>query len=409
MKRNTKKARRISKHNKKHNKTNRRARHTTKRVRGGEEPEEKPDKPLTAETISDKDIISKVLEEYKKHIDTAIEGKEFNDKNIPEEITYAKEFLSDNDNKNRLMDEILKNKDISPYDKLWEDINTINDINALQRTWGLNQGGFEKLQDIIYKYKDADNIVTKITELLGKSPDKQQLTDEQIENIKNILNNKDTDNIVTKITELLGKSSGKKQLSDEQIENIKNILNNKDTDDITTKITELLGKLSGKEKLTNEQIENIKNILNNKDKKNTLDSLSTKFASGIQSLGSWLVPQPSGPQKEYNETKVHFLWYPRMYPRYRKGNSNAEKTIKYGDFMVYIEPEKYASTLEFINQTTSGVDDLLTNILNGYQHPSVIPDPVRHTISKITNNQPQLDKDALINPNVKKPSPQEKK
>ena len=142
-----------------------------------------------------------------------------------------------------------------------------------------------------------------------------------------------------------------------------------------------------------------------------MNSLSTKFASGIQSLGSWLVPQPSGPQKEYNETKVHFLWYPRMYPRYRKGNSNAEKTIKYGDFMVYIEPEKYASTLEFINQTTSGVDDLLTNILNGYQHPSAIPDTYRHTISKIQNNQPQLTKEAaLIKPlNVKSPSPQEKK
>jgi hypothetical protein len=364
MKRNTKKARRISKHNKKHNKTNRRARHTTKRVRGGEgwfnlfappTPEAKSDTPQsqqpeeqpvpitgtpTVVTISDKDLISKVLEEYKKRIDRAIDGKEFKDNNIPEEITYAKEFLSDDENKNRLMDEILKNKDISPYDKLWEDIGeyTIDDITELQNeleSTGLEKGVFAKLKDIIYKYKDADNIVTKITELLGKSPVKQQLTDEQIENIKN--------------------------------------------------------------------------ILNNKDKKNTLGSLSTKFASGIQSLGSWLVPQPSGPQNEYNETKVHFLWYPRMYPRYRKGDSNAEKTIKYGDFMVYIEPEKYASTLEFINQTTSGVDDLLTNILNGYQHPSVIPDPVRHTISKIQNNQPQLDKEALVNPNLKKPSPQEKK
>ena len=373
MKRNTKKARRISKH-KKHNKTNRRARHTTKRVRGGEgwfnlwgqptpqgqQPGEQPDTPQgqqpgeqpvtgnisgtpTVVTISDKDLISKVLEEYKKRIDTAIEGKEFKDNNIPPKITYAKEFLLDNENKNRLMDEILtnKDKDIIPYTELWKDIGeyTIDDINELQNeleTTGLEKGVFAKLQDIIYKYKDADNIVTKITELLGKSSDKQQLTDEQIENIKN--------------------------------------------------------------------------ILNNKDKKNTLNSLSTKFASGIQSLGSWLVPQPSGPQKEYNETKVHFLWYPRMYPRYRKGNSNAENTIKYGDFMVYIEPEKYASTLEFINQTTSGVDDLLTNILNGYQHPSVIPDPVRHTISKIQNNQPQLDKEALVNPlNVKSPSPQEKK
>jgi hypothetical protein len=113
-----------------------------------------------------------VLEEYKKRI------KEFKDNNIPEEIKYAKDFLSDDDNKNRLMDEILKNKDISPYDKLWEDIGeyTIDDITELQNE--LKSTVFAKLQDIIYKYKDADNIVTKITELLGKSSGKKQLSDE---------------------------------------------------------------------------------------------------------------------------------------------------------------------------------------------------------------------------------------
>jgi hypothetical protein len=148
--------------------------------------------------------------------------------------------------------------------------------------------------------------------------------------------------------------------------------------------------------LKKKQIDEINQIIKNQP--GMLSNVSKNIAAGFEHFGSWLVPQPSGPQKEYNETKVHFLWYPRMYPRYRKGNSNAEKTIKYGDFMVYIEPEKYASTLEFINQTTSGVDDLLTNILNGYQHPSAIPDPYRHTISKIQNNQPQLNKEALINP-----------
>ena len=141
-------------------------------------------------------------------------------------------------------------------------------------------------------------------------------------------------------------------------------------------------------------------------------SLSKNFASGIQSFGTWLVPKPSGtPTEEYNETKVHFLWYPRMYPRYRKGNSTAEKDIKYGNFMVYIEPEKYASTIEFINRSTSGVDDFLTNILNGYQYPSVIPDPVVHRYYKIRDNQPQLDKEAaLINPvAANKPSQEPKK
>ena len=127
-------------------------------------------------------------------------------------------------------------------------------------------------------------------------------------------------------------------------------------------------------------------------------SLSKNFASGIQSFGTWLVPKPSGtPTEEYNETKVHFLWYPRMYPRYRKGNSTAEKDIKYGNFMVYIEPEKYASTIEFINQTTSGVDDFLTNILDGYQYPSVIPDPYKITTYKIHNNEREVEKKKALN------------
>jgi len=332
MQRNTKKTRRLSKHNKKHNKPNRRNRHTKKRVRrGGAWPwEAQPDsqletkvdaqteeQPVTEIKIPDKDLISNVLDGYLSRIEKAIEGNEFKNNIVPPQITYAQDFLSDkeNKNKNKLIDEILanKSKDMSPYAELWKDI---ENIDELQNT-GLETGVFGKLQDIIYKYKDADNIVEKITDLLGKPVIKDQLSEKQIENIKNILTNKES----------------------------------------------------------------------------TLGSLSKNFASGIQNFGTWLVPKPSGtPTEEYNETKVHFLWYPRMYPRYRKGNSNADTEVKYGNFMVYIEPEKYASTLEFINQTTSGVDDFLTNILNGYQHESVIPKPYKRKIYKIENKQPQFDK-----------------
>lgn len=346
MQRNTKKTRRLSKHNKKHNKTNRRNRHTKKRVRrgGGWWWEKQPDtqsgeqpavqteeQPVTGDItiptteikiakIPDQDLISNVLDKYLYRIEDAIEGNEFKNNIVPPQIAYAKDFLLDEENKNKLINEILanKSKNIIPYAELWKDIEnyTINDIDELQNT-GLETGVFVKLQDIIYKYKEADNIVTKITDLLGKPVIKDQLSEKQIENIKNILTNKES----------------------------------------------------------------------------TLGSLSKNFASGIQNFGTWLVPKPSGtPTEEYNETKVHFLWYPRMYPTYRKGNSIADTEVKYGNFMVYIEPEKYASTLEFINQTTSGVDDFLTNILNGYQHESVIPKPYKRKIYKIENKQPQLDK-----------------
>ena len=188
----------------------------------------------------------------------------------------------------------------------------------------------------------------------------------------------------------------------------------KEADIIIKHIEQELGKPVIKQQLSDKQIENIQNILTNKD--TTLGSLSKNFASGIESFGTWLVPavttdESGNPIKEYNETKVHFLWYPRMYPRYRKGNNSAPQLTKYGNFMVYIEPEKYASTIEFINRSTSGVDDFLTNILNGYQYPSVIPDPVVHRYYKIRDNQPQLDKEAaLINPvAANKPSQEPKK
>jgi len=280
------------------------------------------------EKVSDKEIITAVLDKYLDFLKKRIETDE-----TKKSGEFVIKFLLDNDKKKHLINEMISDK--ASYEPLLEEIrpSTKETLTKIQKN-PLNVNIQEILDNIFYEFKEAEDIVNEIT------------------------------------------------------------------DKLKLRIIE--------KKLKKTQIEQINQIIKNQP--GMLSNVSKNIAAGFEHFGSWLVPQPSGPQKEYNETKVHFLWYPRMYPRYRKGNSNAEKTIKYGDFMVYIEPEKYASTLEFINQTTSGVDDLLTNILNGYQHPSAIPDTYRHTYYKLTNNQPQLDNEAaLINPNVKKPSPQEKK
>jgi phage-related protein len=164
--------------------------------------------------------------------------------------------------------------------------------------------------------------------------------------------------------------------------------------DIVKEISEKLRQPVIQKQLSKKQIEQIEKILSNQD--SMLGSLSKNLTSGLESFGSWLIPtvttDASGnPIKEHNETAVHFLWYPRMHKKYRKGNSSAETFNRYGDFMVYIEPEKYSSTSEFIVQSTDSVDDLLANVLNGHEK-SAIPEPYKHRIYKIQNYQPFFDK-----------------
>jgi hypothetical protein len=181
--------------------------------------------------------------------------------------------------------------------------------------------------------------------------------------------------------------------------NIKNQLDNilsefNEASEIINEISTQLRQPVIKRQLSKKQIEQIENILSNQE--SMLGSLSKKFTSGLETFGSWLVPTiqtdlSGNPIKEHNETAVHFLWYPRMHKKYRKGNSSAETFNRYGDFMVYVEPDKYSSTSEFIVQSTDSVDDLLANVLNGHEK-SAVPEPYKHRIYKIQNYQPFLDK-----------------
>lgn len=104
--------------------------------------------------------------------------------------------------------------------------------------------------------------------------------------------------------------------------------------------------------------------------------------------------------KKYNQQKIQLLWYPRQYIHYKKGKSKSktheDDDIKYGDFMILIEPEKYANVSEFFNETFSGVDDLLANVLNGCtdiicSKGISYPSPYRIKTLTIKNEQPEFD------------------
>lgn len=133
--------------------------------------------------------------------------------------------------------------------------------------------------------------------------------------------------------------------------------------------------------------------------------------SGASSLGEFLTPlaMPGNNGKRTNETLVRFLWYPRSSDTYKKGNSKNTADPnhpKYGDFMVLVEPEKYADTMTFFSTNFNSVEDFFTNVMNGCQdglckNGEVARKPYKHIVTRIINSQPEVDvgeKSDLITP-----------
>lgn len=135
-----------------------------------------------------------------------------------------------------------------------------------------------------------------------------------------------------------------------------------------------------------------------------LSSMSSKAFSGVKdgtvSLGNFLAPQmETDPnRRRQNDTSIQLLWYPRSNIHYRKGNSTAvsKDKIKYGDFMIYIEPERYADITAYFSDTTNSVEDLFANILNGCSDSfclkgEPIQQPYKKQVLEINNFQPEFD------------------
>lgn len=135
-----------------------------------------------------------------------------------------------------------------------------------------------------------------------------------------------------------------------------------------------------------------------------LSSMSSKAFSGVKdgavSLGSFLAPQVTTDpnRRRENDTSIQLLWYPRSNIHYKKGNSTAlpKDKIKYGDFMIYIEPERYADMSAYFSDTTNSVEDLFANILNGCSDAlclkgEPIREPYKKQVIDINNFQPDFD------------------
>ena len=273
-----------------------------------------------SEKVSDKEIITAVLDKYLNFLKEGIKTGE-----TKESGKFVILLLSDKDKNKNLINEMISDR--ASYAPLWKEIgpSTKENLTKIQKN-RLNINIQEILDDILYEFKEAEDIVTDITNKLQQP-------------------------LITK-------------------------------------------------KLSKKQIDQINQIIKNQP--SMLSNVSKNIASGFEQFGSWLIPavttdMSGNPIKEHNQTKIHFLWYPRMHTKYNKGSSVGEKMNRYGDFMVYVEPEKYSSTAEYIVQSTDSVDDLLTNVLNGYQQ-SAVPEPYKHKIYTINNYQPFFNKPEVNTP-----------
>ena len=273
-----------------------------------------------SEKVSDKEIITAVLDKYLNFLKEGIKTGE-----TKESGKFVILLLSDKDKNKNLINEMISDR--ASYAPLWKEIgpSTKENLTKIQKN-RLNINIQEILDDILYEFKEAEDIVNDITDKLQQP-------------------------LITK-------------------------------------------------KLSKKQIDQINQIIKNQP--SMLSNVSKNIASGFEQFGSWLIPAVTtdmngNPIKEHNQTKIHFLWYPRMHTKYNKGSSVGEKMNRYGDFMVYVEPEKYSSTAEYIVQSTDSVDDLLTNVLNGYQQ-SAVPEPYKHKIYTINNYQPFFNKPEVNTP-----------
>jgi hypothetical protein len=177
----------------------------------------------------------------------------------------------------------------------------------------------------------------------------------------------------------------------------------------------ILEKLQVDKKLyTPEELRDMEELLNHKKPQNTpgvLSSMTTgafsTMSKGASSLGSFLTPlaivgEDGKVPKKRNDTYVQLLWFPRSSIHYRKGKSKDSSKVvdksdpKYGEFMVYIEPEKYADTMTYMTDRFNSVEDFFANIMDGCSDGlcktgKTRREPFKHQVIQINNYQPEFD------------------
>jgi hypothetical protein len=177
----------------------------------------------------------------------------------------------------------------------------------------------------------------------------------------------------------------------------------------------ILEKLQVDKKLyTPEELKDMEELLNHKKPQNTTGVLSSvttgafsAMSKGATSLGSFMTPlsivgEDGKVPKKRNDTYVQLLWFPRSSVHYRKGKSKDTSNVidkndpRYGEFVVYIEPEKYADTMTYLADRFNSVEDFFANIMNGCsdglcKNGETKREPFKHQVIQINNYQPEFD------------------
>ena len=176
----------------------------------------------------------------------------------------------------------------------------------------------------------------------------------------------------------------------------------------------ILEKIKGDKKdYTPEELRDMEELLNHKkpQSEGVLSSMTTSafstMSKGASSLGSFLTPlaivgEDGKVPKKRNDTYLQLLWFPRSSIHYRKGKSKDSSKVvdkndpKYGEFMVYIEPEKYADTITYMTDRFNSVEDFFANIMDGCtdglcKNGNTKREPFKHQVIQINNYQPEFD------------------
>ncbi len=202
----------------------------------------------------------------------------------------------------------------------------------------------------------------------------RSLDEKEIQKVQRESLTKERQNI-KKLLEYLTSGKSKELIESDTLSNLlkKKVLAEKLFGEITTKIESP----EFKKLFTDAQLKSIKKNLTNGNGNgiaSSLTSIKSSILDGAVSLGQWFSTPTNKSntgeiEKLENKQIVRFLWYPRKHTVYKKGNSTSTKNQddgdEYGDFMIIVDPEKYASTGEFFKQTYHSVEDLLATLLLG--------------------------------------------
>ena len=181
--------------------------------------------------------------------------------------------------------------------------------------------------------------------------------------------------------------------------------------EVIKNLKEKINSQKGRKIYKDEDLKKLESVLNDEDLCNAPSRLSSiastvfdTMKTNATSLGEFLSSGPVDNKDQYNENIVQLLWFPKSSRHYKRGKSGAvdRKDFKMGDFMIYVQPEKYANTTAYISNMLDSVEDYFNDVLEGCKGPfcmkgDVKRKPIKHQVIRTIDHSPQLYADELKN------------